>query len=309
MPYRAVITSHNNPNLSGVAKFNAILAEHFGSERLALTDMKKVTAGPVLLSLKLSDCPPAEVAEMEAQLKRFRDQKIEYDVFFHTFVPTAAERALVESCRKVFVGNNEIEDQVKTLGRTSILSFCPALLDTDQSIEEGRINVFSFGMAHKIQAKRYSDLHRFLSEHGSDFYLWVSTAFHERSNFGDFNSISQQLGEIYKDRIRFLGFLSDEAVNYFLDRSHLFVAFFEKGMRANNTSVYGAMNRGCAVLTNLDKYSPGWLEHGKNVLDIAKLKPADLSPTLLKEIGAKAKRDSLAHASWPELIQQFKSTR
>ena len=45
-------------------------------------------------------------------------------------------------------------------------------------------------------------------------------------------------------------------------------AFFEKGLRANNTTVNAAMECGCAVITNLDEHSPAGLVHMKNVIDI-----------------------------------------
>ena len=56
-----------------------------------------------------------------------------------------------------------------------------------------------------------------------------------------------------------MGYLSDTAVfNHLLDSTFL-AAFFEKGLRANNTTVNAAMECGCAVITNLDEHSPAGL--------------------------------------------------
>ena len=80
-----------------------------------------------------------------------------------------------------------------------------------------------------------------------------------------------------------MGYLSDTAVfNHLLDCTFL-AAFFEKGLRANNTTVNAAMECGCAVITNLDEHSPAGLVHMKNVIDInacdrlpdARAEPAD----------------------------------
>src|SRR4026207_2226913 len=65
-----------------------------------------------------------------------------------------------------------------------------------------------------------------------------------------------------------MGYLSDTAVfNHLVDCTFL-AAFFEKGLRANNTTVNAAMECGCAVITNLDDHSPAGLVHMKNVIDI-----------------------------------------
>lgn len=91
--------------------------------------------------------------------------------------------------------------------------------------------------------------------------------------------------------------LSDDAVNYFLDKTQLFRAFFGKGARANNTSVLAAMRRGCAVLTNCDEYSPSWMKHGENILDIHRTNADDLDKIILDKIGKNAQRDEQMHAS------------
>src|SRR4029079_9458035 len=77
-------------------------------------------------------------------------------------------------------------------------------------------------------------------------------------------------------------------------------AFFEKGLRANNTSVNAAMECGCAVITNLDEHSPRGLVHMKNVIDINqsdRLPDADLT----QRIGSAAREIAHAQYGWDQL--------
>lgn len=301
MKLKYIITSHANPHLSGVAKFNQFLAKRLGVPCLCMEDISKLKEGPVLLSLKLSDNNVKELDCTKTALKYLNDNKIVYDIFFHAFDGSETEHELLEHCRRVFCGNDEIVHTLSGFDKKIINAWCPSLLNGKTILQESRLNLFSFGMAHKIQVKHYKKLHEILDKYKVDYSLWVSTAFHEKGNFGDFDLVSKQLKEIFKERICFLGFLSDEAVNYFLDKTQVFVAFFEKGIRANNTSVLGAMKRGCAVLTNYDDYSPKWIEHGVNVLDITKALPDNLNLKALEQIGLQAKSDVNKYASWEGL--------
>jgi hypothetical protein len=301
--FRYIVSSHLNPHLSGVAKFNRLLAERLRISCVGLEQFFSLKEGPLLLSIKLSDNNGFELAQVKNFLSHATEKNIPYDIFFHTFEGLEVERQLLQGCRQVFCGNAEIEDKLRESGKRVILAWCPSLIETETAVTESRLNLFSFGMAHKLQVKYYRTLQELLQKCGTDYSLWVSTAFHEKANFGEFDSLSSRLAEIFGPRIQFLGFLSDEAVNYFLRKTHLFAAFFEKGVRANNTTVNAAMARGCAVLTNCDEYSPQWLQHGKNVLDIHRVRPEDLHLDLLAEIGKQAQKDAREYASWEGLVR------
>ena len=104
-----------------------------------------------------------------------------------------------------------------------------------------------------------------------------------------------------------MGYLSDTAVfNHLLDASFL-AAFFEHGLRANNTTVNAALEYGCAVVTNLDQFSPVGYEHMKTVLDINRLE------TLPGARRARADRTRLRATSragqygWDRLVARIKS--
>ena len=158
-------------------------------------------------------------------------------------------------------------------------------------------------MAHKIQLKYYQALNQILSENGIDYVLRISTAFHEKVHFGDLNIISDKLGQMYQGKIQFLGFLSDDSVNYFLEKSDLFTAFFDSAFRAGNTSVYAAMMKGCSVLTNVDKYSPSWLNHNVNFLDIIKVKRDDFDKRRLKLIGKNSRKYVEKNVNWDHFVK------
>ena len=300
--FKAVFSSHTNPFISGVAKFNSILARQMGIPFLGFKTFTGVESGPVLVSMKLDDATPDEVWDSRVLLGYLKEKKIAYDLFFHKLGSLKIEDEFIESCRKIYCGNAYIQKQLADCGKSLVDAWCPALLDATESKFEKQLNLFSFGMAHKIQMGFHQKLQETLRRFEVDYSLWVSTAFHEKANFGDFDSISRQLADIYGSRIRHLGFLSDETVNYFLAKSHAFVAFFDGGVRANNTSLYAAIERGCAVITNLDEMSPKWMKHGQNVLDIHQLDVGDLDARLLRKIGDNGAEEAKKYASWPALI-------
>jgi hypothetical protein len=58
------------------------------------------------------------------------------------------------------------------------------------------------------------------------------------------------------ENVTILGILSDEAVSEELHNADYVLAFFEKGVRANNTTVHAALEHGRRVITNFDEHSP-----------------------------------------------------
>jgi hypothetical protein len=103
-----------------------------------------------------------------------------------------------------------------------------------------------------------------------------------------------------------MGYLSDTAVyNQLMDCTFL-AAFFEKGLRANNTSVNAAMECGCAVITNLDDHSPKGLVHMKNVIDVNR---CDRLPDmeLTQRIGSAAREIAHSEYGWDQLVAQLRS--
>jgi N-acetylneuraminate synthase/sialic acid synthase len=112
-------------------------------------------------------------------------------------------------------------------------------------------------MAHKIRVPLYRRLQELLEATGTDLLGVRLDALHENTSFdGSFVVTFEELQAIFNGNVYFMGYLSDTAVfNHLLDSTYL-AAFFEKGLRANNTTVNAAMECGCTVITNLDEHSP-----------------------------------------------------
>jgi hypothetical protein len=93
---------------------------------------------------------------------------------------------------------------------------------------------------------------------------------HEGTSLSDvtpqFEALRQFLGP---ERVTILGILSDEAVAEELNAADYVLAFFEQGIRANNTTVHAAVDAGCRVITNFDERT-SMLRHPR-LLDIGAL--------------------------------------
>ncbi len=103
-----------------------------------------------------------------------------------------------------------------------------------------------------------------------------------------------------------MGYLSDTAVfNHLLDASFL-AAFFDQGLRANNTTVNAAFENGRAVITNLDQFSPAGYEHMKTVLDINRLEELPDARTR-DRIGQAARDVAVGRYGWDQLVARIRA--
>jgi hypothetical protein len=166
--------------------------------------------------------------------------------------------------------------------------------------------VFTFGMAHKIRVPLYRRLRDLLDATGKSYSVYVSTALHENTSFdGSFVVRFEELQALFNGQVYFMGYLSDTAVfNQLVDCTFL-AAFFEKGLRANNTTVNAAMECGCAVITNLDEHSPAGLVHLNNVIDINKCEQLP-DEAEAGRIGRAAREIAHAEYGWEQLVTQLR---
>lgn len=303
--YPVILTSHLNRYLSGVAKFNHILAERTGGVCRPMSEAAQVAAGPVLVSVKLADSSKEMHGVAERAAAALLERGIEYDLFFHSFGDMRAERRLLAGARHAFAGNEELVRRIVSAGYDAEALWCPALLDGHAPLATGRMTVFSFGMSHKIRVHHYERLKLLLDRSGADYEILVSTAFHENASFGDLDETERQFMRLFGRRVHLLGFLSDESVDHFLTRADVFCAFFEGGVRANNTTAFAALERGTPLLTNLDPLSPRWMRHGWNLLDLARTMPEDLTPERLRAVSVHGRSDAAANASWDRLVRRL----
>ena len=230
----------------------------------------------------------------------------EFELFLHAFDHTALEKRMLAAAARVCCGNRELAEQLKPARPDIVELFCPGTLLNPQRFDQTELSVFTFGMAHKIRVPLYRRLRDLLDATGRTYSVYVSTALHENTSFDDsFVVRFEELQSIFNGQVYFMGYLSDTAVfNHLVDCTFL-AAFFEKGLRANNTTVNAAMEVGCAVITNLDDHSPAGLVHMKNVIDINR---CDRLPetAAADTIGRAAREIAHAEYGWDQLVAQLR---
>jgi len=304
--YSCVVSSNIKPHLSGAAKFSFLLAQKLNIPCVGLSEIKKLKRGDnVLLSLAICKTNPDLETEAWRWVTYTEEKGVNYNIFFHTFDDLPIEHALIKNANKVYCGNEEIYQALKEFNKPIYSLWTSSLINREVDIEKDIYNIFSFGMAFKIHTKHHRFFAKRMEELGINYIIRFSTGFHERAHFGNYDAIASELEDIYGDKVHFYGFLSDEAVSYFIQSSDLFVNFFPKGVRANNSTIYAVMEQGCPVLTNTDAYSPSWMKSGVNMLDVGDMKKNLFDKKQLKKIGKKAVIDVNKYASWGRLITKI----
>lgn len=302
-----IISANIKPHLSGVAKFSFLLASHLKIPCIGFLDSGKLKKNDsVFLSVSFNFAN----IELETEVWRFlavaEEKNIAYTVFFHSFDDLPVEHALINGAAKIYCANEEIYDSLKYFSKPIYNLWTPALVDNGYVERKDILNIFSFSMAFKIQIRYHQFLAKQLKKMDIDYIVRFSTAFHERASFGNYDNIAKELEEAYGNRVHFFGFLSDEAVSYFIHSSDLFINFFPKGARSNNSTLFAVMKRGCPILTNIDAYSPKWFVPGKNILDIKSINHQVFQKPALQKIGKKAQKDVAMYTNWRSLVKVIK---
>jgi hypothetical protein len=137
------------------------------------------------------------------------------------------------------------------------------------------------------------------------YVIYASAANHETASLRDTEIVFRELSELFPDSLYFLGNLSDVSVWHYLGSCTFYAAFFPGGVRANNTSVSSALERGAVVVTNLDEYSPAEYVHMDNLIDIEQCTELPLDSTVLARIGARARETALLR-SWDTLVERLR---
>jgi hypothetical protein len=294
---------HLNPWTCGIAKFNTILGRHLSLPVVGIGSQELGRYSRPLLSLKMSEFSPDDARVLDRWAAEHAGR---FELFLHAFDGTPTEERLIAGAARVCVGNRELSDLLVPLRPDVVELFCPGTLLTPQRFQRTELSVFTFGMAHKIRVPLYRRLHALLEATGRSYSVYVSTALHENTSFDEsFIVRFEELQAIFGEQVYFMGYLSDTAVfNHIVDCTFL-AAFFEKGLRANNTSVMAAMECGCAVITNLDEHSPRGLAHMKNVIDInACERLPDFEQT--GKIGRAAREIAHTEYGWDRLVAQLR---
>jgi len=296
-PVEAVVTHHRSGFRSGVARFNELLAERLGVPLYGLDDEGPGWASS-LLSFKVSELDIATRAALSGRLDAW-----DGELFLHELSGLELERELVARARRVHCGNLEIYEGVRGLSDRAEAVWAPGLIVDRRLFEPAAVTVFSFGMAHKIRTDMFRRLRGLLDELGTPYAVYVSAANHETSALEDAQAVFEEMHELFPS-LYFLGNLSDVAVYNRLRESTFFAAFFDRGVRANNTSVAAAMETGAVVITNLDELSPPEYVHGENVIDIERCDRLPAEPEALDAIRARAVETAEARG-WDALVARM----
>ncbi len=302
----SVLSFHMNGLTCGVAKFNHRLASELGVPIHQIFNDDAGGCAEPLLSIKISEFSPLDIDRL-ARLLDSVPWRGSYHIFLHAWSGTEIEIRMLREARAVFCGNTELAEQLTGLRPDVQAVWCPGTLDDAREFDHSGLTVFTMGMAHKIRARHYHRLKNLLDATGSPYSLYLSTALHENTSFDEEFSVAfEELQTIFGDSVRFLGYLSDGAVYNYLKQTDYFAAFFDRGVRANNTSVNLAMQCSSVVITNLDEHSPGSLVPMHNVIDIKTCETLPTEPELLARIGRNA--DQIVHErySWKALERRLR---
>jgi hypothetical protein len=293
----AVVTHHRSGFRSGVARFNELLAERLGVPLYGL-DEQGAGWSRSLLSFKVSELDVAARAELAARLEDW-----DGELFLHELSGLELERELIVRARRVHCGNLEIHAAVQALNGKAEAAWAPGLIVDKRAFEPADVTVFSFGMAHKIRTDMFRRLRDLLEALSRPYAVYVSAANHETTTLEDAREIFEEMHELFPS-LYFLGNLSDVAVYNQLRQSTFFAAFFDKGVRANNTSVAAAMETGAVVITNLDELSPPEYVHLENVIDLERSETLPTDPAVLDGIRRRA-AETAAARGWDQLVRRM----
>jgi hypothetical protein len=303
-----VLTYHLNPLTCGVAKFNFTLARRLRVPMLSIFDPSCTTYRQPLLSIKISELTKSDMWRLDRWLDEV-GAGCSLRIFLHAFSDTVLERKLLRQAHLVYCGNTELAEQLRGLRPDIQELWCPGTLAESRRFPDADITVFSFGMAHKVRVDHYYKLKELLELTKKSYCLYLSTALHDGTSFDDAFAVAfEELQKIFGASIYFLGYLSDTAVYNYLVESTFFAAFFENGVRANNTSVNVAMQQGAIVISNLDAYSPPAFQHRENLLDIRQCDTLLFEQDLLTRIRERARATAAGELGWEALTRRLQQT-
>jgi len=267
--YAAVVSYHVNPYTCGVARFNHSLAKALGIPLLGLSDYLKVKSPDlVLLSIKLEEVDSDTLQRLSNTVT---SQEIMFDFFLHTFEDSTLSHALCKRAERLYASSHELAVLASVIRTDLITVFAPGAPARPLRTAVD-CSLLTFGMAHKIRSSGYRKLAGIIANDKRTFRLEISTALHEGGTFDEhFFNVNREISSVFSGSVHFLGFLADSEVSERLNVVDALVAFFDRGVRENNTTVLSAMSHGCPVITNLDKFSPAWMVHGVTMFDIDQL--------------------------------------
>jgi hypothetical protein len=251
MKFSSVVSYHTNVRGCGVANFSKQLAGRLGIPFVGFDDEWGMAP---LFSLKWSELTPDDRDKWRDAITYVWDLGSEVSVFWHD----QGDEAVTNCAEHVFYAD-------PSLGSPGL--WCPSLITP----RKRPMRLFSFGMATRLQTDKYTRVRELLDAAGERYHLRVSVGIHEGTSLDGAEKHFDALRDIMgPEHVTILGILSDDAVSEELHAADYVLAFFEKGVRANNTTVHAALEHGRRVITNTDIDSPE--AFAANTLDIGSIR-------------------------------------
>lgn len=294
---------------SGVGLFNHLLARRLGIPYIVLNDWRFPTGRNPLISWKFEELTAVQAQLVSAWIAH-PDTSFRYALYLHTFAPTELEAQAVRGALHTFCGNDKIFRLIlERFGpRATSRVFAPSLLD-DRLREFCRpapLQMFSFGMAAKVDRRRFAKLKELLTEAGCEYTLVCSLAVHQTSDGSCVDQAVEFFTRCFADRFVHLGTLTDMGVAYFLNISHVFVGFYADGVRSNNTTFNTALQYPPLIITNLDGDSPPEISEQPHILNVDCATSSQLQ-VFLRGTKPPDASDASQRFSWEELVSRIKS--
>lgn len=289
----AVLSYHTNPYTCGVAKFSQQLAEKL---RVPFGQIAQPLGDHPLLSVKFQELIDNGATGGVIRWKAF-------SLFAHDVPPRGvpAFDRLCQQADTVIAASPVIADALRAIYHRDVeTAHCPGLCDGNPS--RGTIDVLSFGMAHKRQTQQFLRLKTLLDASGYSYTVSVSTAVHEGNPWDQSVAESMRtLREMFGSHLRVLGFLADDALARMLRSVSHVALFYDPAARANNTTLWTALEAGVPTITNLDDRSPAELVHNVSVYDLAQLTEFPTEAARHREV-RHGGTQAAAHYSWDRLL-------
>ncbi len=200
----------------------------------------------------------------------------------------------------VFCGNDEILARLAASGAPVVRAWAPGLVNDLRPFNPAQVSVFSFGMAHKIRADMFGRLRDLLDRAAAHTRYGSPTRSTRPRRWRTRRPSSTRCTSSSPPACTSSATCRTSPSPTLLETT-FFAAFFREGVRANNTSIASAMERGAVVITNLDEHSPPSLVHMDNVIDIQRCDELPLDTLTLRRLSVRAMETAQAW-SWSQLV-------
>lgn len=293
---------HLNPYTCGVAKFNSQLASLLDIRVIGITSTGASIKGYGLISIKFSEFSH----EHHNQLVKFIEKCEAYSLFLHGFDDSEIEWRVITNAKKIYCGNSQIYSELKFTNK-AISLFSPSTIILENNINlsdtSTECKIFTFGMSHKVRVHYYARLNEILTSANINYTISLSTGFHEGESISDFYSYTlPSFIEIFGNKLKFMGMLSDALVAKSLQESDYFTAFFAKGIRENNSSAIACLHSNSVLITNIDADSPRSFINNFNCHDINQINAVDLNKSN-RELIRKNAQNLKKEYTWKRLLE------